>query len=204
MNIITKRALLLAVILMAIALPTAAIALAQSQSQPQPAVPTPQVVQVVPTGAGGHSCPRGLSSVAQYRRYARAVYHRSRISTDAHRRLAYMLVCQRGSWARREVSRYRIRFRRERVQHKQMMALTPFSCSFGRSAIPCQVVYCESHGSWNASNSSGARGPYQLLGHGEPWPVRDEADKIRHHEIARALYRQYGLEPWAASASCWS
>lgn len=70
-------------------------------------------------------------------------------------------------------------------------------------AIPYAIVRCESGGSWSAYNPSGAEGPYQLLGHGAPWPVRSWRDKMAHHRIARALYRESGTSPWAASASCW-
>jgi hypothetical protein len=79
-----------------------------------------------------------------------------------------------------------------RVQHKiqarAIRRLTPYRCSFGRSAIPCYVVMCESGGRWNAWNPSGAIGPYQLLGWGAPWPVRTRADRLAHHRIAARLW----------------
>lgn len=67
-----------------------------------------------------------------------------------------------------------------------------------RWAIPWHIVSCESKGptaplggDWTVSNSelSGAHGPYQLLGHGEPWPVRSFRDRLAHHRIAAALWK---------------
>lgn len=73
--------------------------------------------------------------------------------------------------------------------------LTPY----GRWAIPGWCVIAESGGSWGAHNpTSAARGAYQLLGHGEPWPVNSMADKMVHHRIARDLYLASGLNPWTA------
>lgn len=73
---------------------------------------------------------------------------------------------------------------------------------YGKWAIPWPIVRCESGGSWTAANPSGAQGPYQLLGHGQPWPVRTLQDKIRHHEIALSLWRSSGSAPWTPSSGC--
>lgn len=70
-------------------------------------------------------------------------------------------------------------------------------------AVPYPIVRCESGGSWSAYNPSGAEGPYQLLGHGQPWPVTSWHDKMEHHRIAGALYAEYGTAPWLSSESCW-
>lgn len=65
--------------------------------------------------------------------------------------------------------------------------------------IPEWCVQAESGGSWTADNpSSDARGPYQLLGHGEPWPVVTRAQAMEHHRIAADLYASQGLGPWVA------
>lgn len=65
--------------------------------------------------------------------------------------------------------------------------------------IPAWCVSKESGGSWTADNpESDARGAYQLLGHGEPWPVEDRNDAMAHHLIAAALYAESGLDPWVA------
>jgi hypothetical protein len=54
----------------------------------------------------------------------------------------------------------------------------------------CSTISCESGFSWGAVNpSSGANGAYQLLGHGQPWPIRGFRDRLRHHQIAATLDR---------------
>lgn len=64
--------------------------------------------------------------------------------------------------------------------------------------IPAWCVEAESGGSWTAYNPSGASGPYQLLGHGQPWPVTTRAQAMAHHRIAAQLYASQGLGPWVA------
>jgi len=92
--------------------------------------------------------------------------------------------------------------KRERAQFKQYRELrlvAPFPGGGTYWAIPYWCVLKESGGSWSADNpSSDARGAYQLLGHGEPWPVNNWADKMAHHRIAGALYASSGLQPWVA------
>jgi hypothetical protein len=68
-------------------------------------------------------------------------------------------------------------------------------------AIPAHIVSCESGGSWTAYNSSGALGPYQLLGKGAPWPVTTYAQAQVHHQIAANLWAGgSGIGHWAACA----
>lgn len=75
------------------------------------------------------------------------------------------------------------------MQAREIRALTPYQCSFGRSAIPCRIVMCESRGRWDAYNPSGAAGRYQIMAmHGRPFPVRTQADKLAHHRIASRLW----------------
>lgn len=82
----------------------------------------------------------------------------------------------------------------------QLAKYTPYDCgSNGNWAIPCYIVYRESHYQWGAYNSSsGARGPYQFLGWPVPWPVTSKADKLAHHKMAYKL--------WDGGAGCshWS
>lgn len=76
---------------------------------------------------------------------------------------------------------------------------SPHPQGAGCWVIPAWCVRAESGGRWDAHNpTSPARGPYQLLSHGEPWPVRTRAQAMEHHRIARALYRAGGLLPWVA------
>lgn len=81
---------------------------------------------------------------------------------------------------------------------------TPYDCgSPGWFAIPCPIVRCESGYSWSAANSSGAQGPYQLLGHGQPWPIQSRSDKDAHHRIAAALWDGgRGQSNWDPSDGC--
>lgn len=53
----------------------------------------------------------------------------------------------------------------------------------------CSTLECESGLSWRAYNPSGAEGAYQLLGHGQPWPIHGFHDRLIHHEIAATLGR---------------
>jgi hypothetical protein len=87
---------------------------------------------------------------------------------------------------------------------KDIRAVTPYRCSFGRSAIPCAIVMCESHGMWTALNPSGAAGRYQLMPvHNRPWPVTTRQARLAHHRIAFRLYRASGAGPWVSSRRCW-
>lgn len=70
-------------------------------------------------------------------------------------------------------------------------------------AVPYAIVYCESRGLWTAYNPSGAEGPYQLLGHGAPYPAVTWQEKMANHRIAGQLYREEGTAPWASSQPCW-
>ncbi|MEJ7786412.1 MAG: hypothetical protein WKF96_16535 [Solirubrobacteraceae bacterium] len=78
---------------------------------------------------------------------------------------------------------------RAKHQAREIRRLTPYRCSFGRSAIPCGIVLCESGGKWTAYNRSGAASLYQIMAmHGRPWPVRTRADRLAHHRIASRLW----------------
>jgi len=82
---------------------------------------------------------------------------------------------------------------------REIHRLTPYRCSFGRSAIPCAIVMCESRGKWTAYNPSGAAGRYQIMPfHGRPFPVNTAAKRLAHHRIASRLWRG------GAGASQWS
>lgn len=78
---------------------------------------------------------------------------------------------------------------------------TPYRCSFGRAAIPCAVVECESRGRWDAYNRSGAAGRYQLMPvHGRPWPARTVHARLEHHRIASRLWDGgAGASHWVCS-----
>ncbi len=73
--------------------------------------------------------------------------------------------------------------------------LTPY----GKWAIPGYIVACESGGSWNAYNPSGAVGPYQLLGWGAPFPVDSWKEKMAHHRLALYVMRVQGPGAWVCA-----
>jgi hypothetical protein len=137
--------------------------------------------------------------VSDFRAFSARVWRRDRwhrgkprhvATRAAHRRLA--CVGHRSAeihvWAkdRRRYGRYRA-FR----------LIAPYPGNGTYWAIPWYIVDCESHGEWDAYNPSGAEGPYQLLGHGAPFPAHTWQTKMENHRIAAAL--------WAggAGASAW-
>jgi hypothetical protein len=88
---------------------------------------------------------------------------------------------------------------RAKIRARAIRRVTPYRCSFGRYAIPCSVVRCEStDGSWDTINSIGAKGPYQFLNKDSliPWPVKTSAHRLAHHRLAAKL--------WAESHGHWA
>lgn len=162
-------------------------------------------IALVAFAAGGHpskpACPERFSQAEQVV-YVHAVYHRPAISRAARRRMARMQRCARSERAAANMARVQRLAGRARTRR---LSLTPFLGPDGRRwAIPWVVVACESGGKWAAHNPrSPARGPYQLLGHGEPWPANTPWAQARHHQIASALFRSSGLGPWVSSKGCW-
>lgn len=156
------------------------------------------------------TCPRGLHSVGDFRAYAARVYRRPTVTARAQGRLAYMKKCQHSPWAKGMVKRYATRYKREREARQErarvaaaIAAVATFQCDFGRFAIPCYIVACEStNGSWTVENEIGAKGPYQFLGKpvidNHHWPVDSVADKLAHHRLARTLWAGgAGSHHWA-------
>lgn len=99
-------------------------------------------------------------------------------------------------------------WKRERGSYGRYRALrliAPYPGNGEWWSVPWPIVRCESlsSGLWSAANSSGAEGPYQLLGHGQPWPVTSWHDKMEHHRIAAELYAESGTAPWVSSEPCW-
>lgn len=116
------------------------------------ATATPQTVTA--------DCPRGLSTVPEYRTYARAVYRRPKVAVPATMRLRYMMRCQHSAWATREVRRLHDRFKAQRAQRRRVEACTPY----GKWAIPAYIVMRESRGNPRARNPrSTAGGFYQII-----------------------------------------
>lgn len=134
-------------------------------------------------------------SQARHKRYAKTVYHRERITPRARRKLERMRKCARSPEAAgnmRQVERKQAKTRKAR-------RYTPYSCTFGRSPIPCRIIWCESRGSWTARNPSGAIGRFQLLGKGAPWPANTWERRRAHERIAFRLFAGgAGASHWAA------
>lgn len=91
--------------------------------------------------------------------------------------------------------------RLDRMVERRIERVAPLRCYGQPSAVPCWIITRESRGSWTAWNPQAingfhARGFYQLLGHGEPWPVlvasRYETlkRKLAHHRIAHELWSE--------------
>lgn len=95
--------------------------------------------------------------------------------------------------------------RRAYNRYRELRLVAPYPGNGEWWAIPWPIVECESlsSGLWTAANPSGAVGPYQLLGHGAPYPADTWAEKIENHEIAGALYAESGTSPWVSSEACW-
>lgn len=99
------------------------------------------------------------------------------------------------------------------VQHfylyRRYRLISPFRYGGGDkwlkwTPIPGAVVGCEG-GTWNSHNRSGADGPAQLLGHGQPDVSSGSSPrtKVTYWKYTRDLYESQGLEPWMPSQSCW-
>ncbi len=151
-----------------------------------------------PGGIVDLDCRRGTHNLTDFRAYASRVYKRKAISDNARDRMKYMRQCQLSPWGERWAARYQRRYGRERQARQaearaaaQLAAITPYVCSFGRFAIPCYIVLCETRadpGSWTIMNPIGAIGPYQFLGKRIVWPVRTAADRLAHHQLAKSLW----------------
>ena len=111
------------------------------------------------------------------------------MTSDEKRALRKHKFCLRDEGRRERIARYRDKVVEQYRNALVARSLTPYPGPGGTHwAIPWSIVACESGGDWGAYNPSGAVGPYQLLGHGAPFPVTSEADKLAHHRIASDLW----------------
>jgi hypothetical protein len=129
---------------------------------------------------------------ADFHRIAKRAYDGREAATRHERRtLARVIRCQsRPRASARLIAGHQRRYRRRHVGRLELRRVAPYDCgAHGRFAVPCGIVWRESHYSWNAYNSaSGALGPYQFLGWRVPWPVRSTADRLAHHRMAARLW----------------
>lgn len=124
-----------------------------------------------------------------FSRYARKVYERTKIRSNALRKLDLMRACAKTIKANQKMLQYQHQLGQSRQIRKRATALTPYPGPNGTYwAIPWRIVACESGGSWSAYNPSGASGPYQLLGHGAPMPADTPEKRLLHHKIAANLW----------------
>ena len=144
----------------------------------------------------------------QSRAFVQRVWDRSRWGRGSPHPAAlkawrHKLKCA-GPANRVAMHRYWQRQRRRYGRYRALRLIAPYPGNGEWWAIPYAIVYCESgtSGLWSAENPSGAEGPYQLLGHGQPWPVTSWHDKMAHHRIAAALSAAEGTAPWVASVGC--
>ena len=132
------------------------------------------------------------SHLHEARTLLRAAYDLDRWEEGPKRRLIRTAQeharCIEVERTRRQLSGFRRELAEALATHAKTMKITPYPGGGTYWAIPWSIVACESGGSWSAANPSGAIGPYQLLGHGAPFPVTSEADKLAHHRIASALW----------------
>jgi len=146
------------------------------------------------------------ATASQFRKVAKQVYQPWYQPRGKRSRLLKLKGCAQNTLTLKQMREIQAHLSRGRFASiSYYRALTPYTGGGARWAIPYPIVYCESgtSGLWKAANPSGAQGPYQLLGHGQPWPVDSMADKMEHHEIARGFYVDLGTGPWVASIACW-
>ncbi len=151
------------------------------------------------------NCPHPIQAQHRLAGHALALRHwrRPAVGPGWRRAESSLLDCAPRSVRGRLVSIWH-GARRALYRYRALRLIAPYPGPRGSWwAIPWRIVNCESGGSWAAYNPSGAEGPYQLLGQGAPWPVRSWRDRMRHHRIARALWRERGSGPWTASQGCW-
>lgn len=163
----------------------------ESQTAPGAASPKPKPLSATEARKRQTGCGT-LYRPSHFHAAARKVYRSSSPPTGAEKRKIRKFVrCQRTARSTRNVRRVHMpRYRRGNAYRVELARLLPYRCGAnGRWAIPCSIVYCESKYSWGAINGSGARGPYQLLGKPDPWPVRTRAHRLAHHRIAAGLWR---------------
>jgi hypothetical protein len=123
----TRRARHLAAGLAALSLVIPSVALAADGGTPAPGpapAPAPAAAHAVVTTPIAHTPPATVpavrpgcaatASVMDYRRYAKKVYDRDRISRDARRQLRTLERCQPSAKDRRAVKRHRARYQRVR------------------------------------------------------------------------------------------
>lgn len=180
----TKRLLLAATLIVAVLIPATA---------GSTTAPTKQTSDVFKTS--DPQCPRGMSSVKEYRRYSSRVYVRTQVRRVAHVKLAYMKKCQRSEWATGMVNRYHKRFKQERYERKMAARVFPV-----RAAL-ASIARCESGGNIRAVSPDGRyRGKYQFSfstwasvgGSGDP-AAASEFEQDRRADI---LYRTGGPGHW--------
>lgn len=140
---------------------------------------------LVPVGAASERL-SGSYSRPDFHRAAKKAYDGKSPATRHERRTLRRVIRSQSAprKSRAIIARHLKRYRSHHIYRLKVNRLTPY----GRWAIPGYIVQCESRGSWSAYNSSGASGPYQLLGWGAPMPANTRARRLQHHRIASRLW----------------
>jgi len=173
--------------LRAVLLATAIISIIIAAPAQSANAPAPQQSPVVNTRPAGCS---KTYTIKHFRRAARSVYRSpSKVTRADKKKIKKKIHCARKA-ASKKIMRAKVaRWKRWRISRERYWQLTPYLGPHGsRWAIPWGIVRCESGGSWSAYNPSGASGPYQLLGHGAPFPADTRAERMANHRIAARLW----------------
>jgi hypothetical protein len=175
-----RRSFLAALAAVVIAVPTLGIATPAVSEGEDTATPVLSEREV--------RCGNVFYRAAHVRPLARKAWHQRKGAThkqvEKYHSLLYCHEDGRKGYMKATWKRQKHDFYERRAEQRARLQNTPYSCggAIGRSAIPCSIVECESHGDYEAQNDSGAYGKYQLMP--EWWapgfPSPDEQDAIAH------------------------
>lgn len=139
-----------------------------------------------------------LYSAGEFRPFASTVWQKDRWQRGQPKQSTLtageqMRACAASPSHRLAMRRYWKRQKKAYTRWRLYRQITPYPGYSGREwltwlPIPKYVTDCESGGSWSAYNSSGASGPFQLLGWGAPMPADSWHKKMTHIRIAADLW----------------
>jgi hypothetical protein len=177
----------------------AALALTAPAAAHSQSTPSPNAVDETPATCDENtiSLHVGKSKAVIRHAYAHRRWRKAHPFKRGHqRRVNQHKRCLLRRSDRKVIGHYRVaklhsfrKYRHKKLQDSgNWCAPNPHPQGAGCWVIPSSIVSCESGGSWNAANPSGAVGPYQLLGWGAPFPVRSQAQAMQHHAIATRVW----------------
>lgn len=100
--------------------------------------------------------------------------------------------------------------KRRLYRHRAYRRIAPYRGFSGEGywlrwlPIPRYIIECETNGywgegRWQAANGSGANGPAQLLGWGQPYPATSDRERLTYWKITRMVWTNYGASQWACA-----